>query len=83
MNFSPLVKSWIVLICLIVSTGGGVAMLSYGGGAHWQVALISGFITAATNVYHSLSASPKEKADKAASVAPWPKTKTDPTDTTP
>jgi hypothetical protein len=61
MNFSDSQKAWILLLCLIVSTGGGVFLTSYEGGAKWWFALISALITSASNVYHALNQSPKDK----------------------
>ncbi len=71
MNFSPVAKAWILLICLIVGSGGTVGLTAFLGGAHWAVALLSGVITGATNVYHALAASPREKAETA---KPFPET---------
>jgi len=65
MNFSPIVKAWIQLITLVISTGGAVGMASFLGGSSWQIAVICGSITGATNVYHALSESPKDKATQA------------------
>lgn len=62
MNFSPSVKAWILLITLTLSTGGGVGLVAYNGGSHWGYAILCGLITGATNVYHALSSSPKEKS---------------------
>lgn len=61
MNFSPAVKAWILLICLVISSGGAVGYTAFLGGAKWQLALIAGLISSATNVYHALSQSPKDK----------------------
>jgi uncharacterized membrane protein len=71
MNFSPQVKAWIQLICLVVGSGGAVGLTSFLGGANWKFAVISALVTGASNVYHALSASPKDKAE-AASKAPFP-----------
>jgi hypothetical protein len=65
MNFSPLVKAWILLITLILGTGIGVGVTAFLGGAHWLVATLCGLGTGATNVYHALAESPKDKATKA------------------
>ncbi len=62
MNFSPKVKAWIQLISLVLGTGIGVGMTAFLGGSNWVVAVICGLGTGATNVYHALADSPKEKA---------------------
>lgn len=72
MNFSPAVKAWILLICLIISTGGGVGMTAFLGGANWKVAVITGFITGVTNLYHALSQSPKDKMSSGNTTPPIP-----------
>lgn len=64
MNFSPSVKAWIQLIALVLGTGIGVGMTAFLGGSHWGVAVICGIGTGATNVYHALTESPKEKASR-------------------
>lgn len=61
MNFSPAIKAWILLVCLVISTGGGVFLTSFLGGSSWPLALVAGLITSASNVYHALSQSPKDK----------------------
>lgn len=70
MNFSPETKAWILLICQVISSGGAIGLTSFLGGAHWAVAIISGVIAAATNVYHALAASPKDKAATAPPFSP-------------
>lgn len=72
MNFSPAVKAWILLVCLVISSGGAVGYTAFLGGSAWPLALIAGVIASATNVYHALAESPKDKAEKAATVAPFP-----------
>lgn len=71
MNFPPLVKAWLQLISLVIGTGGGVGVTAYLGGAKWQVAALCGLATGATNVYHALSDSPKDKADRETNI-PFP-----------
>lgn len=61
MNFSPAVRAWLLLICLIISSGGAVGMTTFLGGAKWPIAVITGVITGVTNLYHALSQSPKDK----------------------
>lgn len=61
MNFSPAVKAWILLVCLIISSGGAVGMTTFLGGAKWPIAVITGLITGVTNLYHALAQSPKDK----------------------
>ena len=61
MNFTPKAKAWILLLTLVVGTGGTVAMSTFLGGAKWQFALFAGFVTGCTNVYHALNDSPKDK----------------------
>ena len=62
MNFSASTKAWILLITLVLGTGSAAGLTSYLGGANWLVALIVGLGTAASNVYHALAESPKDKA---------------------
>ena len=61
MNFSDSTKAWIVLICLVIGSGGTVGLTAFLGGAKWPIAVITGVITAATNVGHALAQSPKDK----------------------
>lgn len=69
MNFSAQTKAWILLVCLVLMSGGAVFMTSYEGGAKLWLAIVAGLITASSNVYHALAASP---ADKAISSDPQP-----------
>lgn len=63
MNFSPTTKAWLQLTALVLGTGIGVGVAAFLGGSHWGVALLCGLGTGATNVYHALSDSPKDKAN--------------------
>jgi hypothetical protein len=47
---------------LVLGTGIGVGVTAYLGGANPWVAALCGLGTGATNVYHALADSPKEKA---------------------
>lgn len=58
MNFTDKQKAWILLSSLVISAGGAVFLASYAGGAKLWFALVSGFITGASSVYHALSKSP-------------------------
>lgn len=71
MNFSPIVKSWMMLIALVLSSGISVGYAAFLSGASVIGSVICGLGTAATNVYHNLAASPKDKAEKAATNAPF------------
>jgi hypothetical protein len=62
MNFSPQVKAWLQLVSLVLGTGSGVAVTAYLGGARPMIAFLCGLGTAATNVYHALTDSPRDKA---------------------
>ena len=64
MNFSPQVKSWIILIATVIGTGGAVGVTSFLGGANVWVSVIVGLTTGATNVLHALMSSPNEKSDQ-------------------
>lgn len=64
MNFSPQVKAWILLITLVMGTGIGVGMTAFLGGAGPWVAFLCGLGTGATNVYHALNESPKDKINQ-------------------
>lgn len=75
MNFSPQVKAWIQLIALVLGTGIGVGMTAFLGGSSPLVAFLCGLGTGATNVYHALSESPKDKVKTGSTSAPWPASK--------
>lgn len=62
MNFSPQIKAWILLTALVLSSGITMGVTAFLGGADWRVAVLIGLGTGATNVYHALSESPKDKA---------------------
>lgn len=72
MNFPPIVKSWMMLIALVLSSGISVGYAAFLSGASVIGSVICGLGTAATNVYHNLAASPRDKADRAESAAPFP-----------
>ena len=71
MNFSPEIKAWLQLIALVLGTGIGVGVTAFLGGSSPVVAFLCGLGTGATNVYHALSDSPKDKA----TTPPFPITK--------
>lgn len=60
MNFTPQTKAWILLICLVVGTGGGITISTYLGGAKAWIAILAGLAAGGTNVYHALAQSPKD-----------------------
>ncbi len=62
MNFTPTTKAWLQLISLTLGTGTGVGVTAYLGGSKWPIALLCGLGTAATNVYHALTDSPRDRA---------------------
>lgn len=64
MNFTDQQKSWLKLITLVFSTGAGVVVTAYQGGAKLWVSILLGLGVAATNVYHALSASPTKTTDQ-------------------
>jgi hypothetical protein len=64
MNFTPQVKAWILLVTLVLGTGIATGYAAFLTGSHWTGALIVGLGTGATNVYHALSDSPKDKVAK-------------------
>lgn len=66
MNFSPQVKAWLLLITLVLGSGIGVGVTSFLGGCSPWVAFFVGLGTGATNVYHALTDSPKDKTVRAA-----------------
>jgi hypothetical protein len=72
MNFSPTVKAWIQLITLTLGTGIATGYTAFLTGASPVGAFIVGLGTGATNVYHALSDSPKDKGEKAKTEAPFP-----------
>lgn len=51
-------KEWVKLIALIFSTGTGVLVLSYTGGAKLWISILLGLGTAGSNVFHALSDKP-------------------------
>lgn len=61
MNFTPKQKAWIMLVTLVLSTGGGITISTYLGGAKLWIAILAGLAAGGTNVYHSLAASPNDK----------------------
>lgn len=65
MNFSPKVKAWILLVSLVLSSGISVGYAAFLSGAAPVGAFLCGLGTAATNVYHALSSSPKDKTKQA------------------
>lgn len=61
MNFSPKVRSWIILLSLVFGSGltfGYTALLS---GASVTGACVVGFGTGLTNLYHALTQPPGAK----------------------
>lgn len=72
MNFSPLVKAWLLLISLVMGTGIGMGVTAFLGGAKPAIAVLLGIGTGMTNMYHALSDSPKLKGR---TEAPFPPTK--------
>lgn len=56
-------KEYIKLVSLVVGTGSAVTVTSYLGGAKLWIAILCGLGTGATNVYHALSETPKNKIE--------------------
>ena len=65
MNFSPKTKAWILLISLVLGSSIGVGVTAFLGGSSPWVAALLGLGTGMTNLYHALSDSPEDKAEKA------------------
>jgi hypothetical protein len=61
MEFSPQVKAWILLVCLVFGTGITVGVTSFIGGANKWIATLCGLATGLTNLYHALSDKPSDK----------------------
>ena len=61
MNFSPQVKSWIMLISIVLGTGAAATTAAIAGGSNKYVAIGIGIGVAATNVAHALSSSPNDQ----------------------
>jgi hypothetical protein len=61
MNFSPQAKAWIMLVTLALGTGSSITVASHAGGADLWISILCGVGTAASNIYHALSESPKDK----------------------
>ena len=70
MNFSPQVKAWILLLTLALSTGIGVGVTAFLGGASKWISIFLGLANSATAIYHALSASPADKAAAAPTSQP-------------
>jgi hypothetical protein len=64
MNFPPIVKAWLKLIALVLSTGITSGLLAHSTGASVAGACLVGLSTAATHVGAALGSSPKENAAK-------------------
>lgn len=64
MNFKPEIKAWILLITLALGSGISVGYTAFLSGASPWGAFICGLGTGATNVYHALSQSPKDKRNE-------------------
>lgn len=74
MNFDPKTKAWIQLVCLVLGTAAGVGYTAFLSGASVVGACVCGFGSAFMQVYHAISDSPKDKAEKAATSIPFPVT---------
>jgi hypothetical protein len=61
MTFDEKTKAWLMLITLVVGTGATVTITTYLGGAKLWVSVLAGLGTGASNVYHALNDSPKDK----------------------
>ena len=48
---------------MVISTGGAVTIAGIVGGCNIWIAIGSGIVTGATNVYHALAASPNDKQE--------------------
>lgn len=59
----PETKEWVKLISLVIGTGSAVTITTYLGGAKLWIAIVAGMGTGASNVYHALSESPKNKTE--------------------
>lgn len=57
---TPSQKAWLKLLMLALGSGIAVGITSYAGGCKPIIATLTGIGTAATNVYHALSDSPKD-----------------------
>ena len=64
MNFSPFVKSWLILACIVISTGTTAGMTAFLSGSSPSIAFLIGLGTAASNVLMNLMKSPQDKATK-------------------
>lgn len=60
MEFTPQVKSWIILICIVLGTGSSVTIVAATGGCKLWVAILTGLGAGATNVWTNLRASPND-----------------------
>ena len=65
MNFSPLVRSWLILIFLVLSTGLGAGYTAFLTGSSWIGACIVGLGVASSNVLTNLMKSPADRANEA------------------
>jgi hypothetical protein len=63
MNFSKQTTSWIILLLMVLSFGGGVTITTYAGGCKLWVAILTGLSVAATNILHALKSSPNDTSE--------------------
>jgi hypothetical protein len=61
-----------MLLTLVISSGTSLGVTAFLGGADWTVAVIIGVGAGATNVYHALADSPKDKAARVVTPTPNP-----------
>ncbi len=66
MNFSPLVRSWLILIFIVLSTGTTAGYTAFLTGSSVSGAVIVGLGVASSNVLTNLMKSPGDKAEDAA-----------------
>lgn len=70
MNFSPLVRSWIILIFMVVGTGTTAGYTAFLTGSSVAGAFLVGVGVASSNVVTNLMKSPADKADDAVQIKP-------------
>lgn len=65
MNFSPLVRSWLLLIFIVLGTGISAGTTALLGGADPVIAFLIGLGTGSSNVVMNLMKSPADRASEA------------------
>ena len=63
MEFTQKQKAWILLVCIIIGTGGTTFVVNFAGGAVWWCALIGGLAAGCGQIVTALMKSPNDHND--------------------